>query len=263
MKHQHVLLAVAVLGFAALSLVLAGNPALEAASVQAQAEDREPGVITVTGDADVRVPPDQVVLTLGVETQHRDLFVAKTQNDEAVRALIALAEEYEVPARHVQTEFIHVNPVYEDEYAKRRDLAAYRVQKTVVITLGDVSRFEDLLSDTLLAGASHVHNVEFRTTELRQHRDAARALAIQAAREKAEALTGELGLHVGEPRSIREEYSGWYSWYNSWWGYRSGGGMSQNVVQQVGTSSYEPDSAVAPGQIAVNARVSVTFDIAP
>ena len=60
----------------------------------------------------------------------------------------------------------------------------------MVITLGDVSRFEDLLSDTLLAGANHVHNVEFRTTELRQHRDAARALAIQAAREKAEALTG-------------------------------------------------------------------------
>jgi uncharacterized protein YggE len=261
MKRQHLLLAVAVIGFAALSLALASGDGVRPAPVVAQAAEREPGLITVRGDADVRVPPDQVVLTLGVETQHRELAQAKSQNDEAVRALLAVAEAYEIPARHVHTDFFAVNPVYENEYSPRRVLAGYQVLKSVVITLSDVSRFEDLLSDALESGANHVHNVEFRTTELREHRDAARALAIQAAREKAQALTAELGLAIGEPRTIIEEYSGWYSAYNSWWGYRSGGGMSQNVVQQVGSASYEPDSTVAPGQIAVNARVSVSFEI--
>jgi len=261
MRRQHLLLAVAAIGFAALSLALASGDGLGAAPVVAQAAEREPGLVTVHGDADVRVPPDQVILTLGVETQHRQLAQAKTQNDETIRALLALAEGYEIPARHVQTDFISVHPVYNNEYTSRRTLVGYQVLKTVVITLSDVSRFEDLLSDALESGANHVHNVEFRTTALREHRDAARALAIQAAREKAQALTGELGLAIGEPRTIIEEYSGWYSSYNSWWGYRSGGGMSQNVIQQVGSASYEPESAVAPGQIAVNARVSVSFEI--
>jgi len=60
-------------------------------------------------------------------------------------------------------------------------LKGYSVQKTIVVTLSDLSKFEDLLSGVLEAGANYVHNVEFRTTELRKHRDQARALAIQAA----------------------------------------------------------------------------------
>jgi uncharacterized protein YggE len=263
MRRLHLFLAALAIGFAALSLALARGNGLRAAPVAAQGAEREPGLITVSGDADVRVPPDQVILTLGVETLHRELAEAKSQNDQVARALLALAEGYDIPARHVQTDFIAVSSVYENEYTARRVLVGYRVQKTVMITLSDVSRFEDLLSDALESGATHVHNVEFRTTRLREHRDAARALAIQAAREKAEALTAELGLGVGAPRTIVEEHSGWYSWYNSWWGYRSGGGMSQNVIQQVGSASYEPASAVAPGQIAVNARVSATFEIVP
>jgi Protein of unknown function (DUF541) len=57
--------------------------------------------------------------------------------------------------------------------------------------------------------STHVYGIEFRTCGLRKHRDAARGLAIQAAREKAIALAGELGQEVGRPIDIREEYKGW------------------------------------------------------
>jgi len=238
-------------------------PRLAAGRVVAEPCLAEPGLVTVTGDADVRVVPDQVVLTLGIETSDASLEAAKAENDAIAQRVLALTEEYSIPARHVQTDFVAIEPVYEDEYSLRTDLAGYRVLKTVVITLSDISRFESLLSDALLAGANHVHGVQFRTTELRKHRDAARALAIQAAREKAEALTAELGLTIGEPRTIIEEYSGWWSSYDAWWGYRWGASSgAQNVVQEAGSSGYVPDSALAPGQITVNARISVTFEIA-
>ena len=48
-----------------------------------------------------------------------------------------------------------------------------------------VDQFEELLSRVLLAGANHIYDIDFSTSELRKHRDAARALAMKAAQEKA------------------------------------------------------------------------------
>jgi hypothetical protein len=129
------------------------------------------------------------------------------------------------------------------------------------MTLRDLSRFEDLLSQALTAGVNYVQGIEFRTTELRKHRDEARALAIQAAREKATALAGELGQDVGEPQTIQEDQSGWWSGYSAWWGSRWGGTMSQNVIQEMGGTGWTGGSSVAPGQIDVTARVTVSFEL--
>jgi uncharacterized protein YggE len=128
-----------------------------------------------------------------------------------------------------------------------------------VVTLSDLGKFEDLLTGVLEAGANYVHGVEFRTAELRKYRDQARALAIQAAQEKAAALAGELHQELGEPVTITEEQNSWRSWYGYGWGSGPGQTPSQNVVVETGSSTLEEGATVAPGQITVNARVSVTF----
>jgi len=57
-------------------------------SCQAQAQENEgPRLITVTGDAEVKVVPDEVIITLGVETDNKDLNVAKTENDDKIKKL--------------------------------------------------------------------------------------------------------------------------------------------------------------------------------
>lgn len=226
-----------------------------------QSASEEPRVITVTGDAEVRVVPDEVILTLGVETWDKKLTKAKKQNDEIVARVLALAADHGVVAEHVQTDYVSIEPRYRNGYYEDRDFIGYFVRKTIVITLRDLTRFEDLLADTLDAGVNYVQGIEFRTTELRKHRDEARALAINAAQEKAGALAAELGQTVGEPQAIHEEQSGWWSPYSSWWRGYWGGAMAQNVVQETGSLSPATEGSVAPGQINVNARVSVTFEL--
>jgi uncharacterized protein YggE len=222
---------------------------------------REPRLITVTGDAEVRVVPDEVILTLGIETWDKNMDLAKRQNDEIVARVLALAADYGIAPEHVQTDYVGIEPRYRNGYYEERDFIGYFVHKTIVVTLRDLSKFEDLLAGALDAGINYVHGIEFRTTELRQHRDEARALAIRAAQEKAVALAGELGQQIGDPYTIQEVQSGWWSGYSAWWGSRWGGGMSQNVIQEVGGAAVLADSSVAPGQISVNARVSVSFEL--
>jgi len=232
-----------------------------AAWVEEPAVSKEPRLITVNGEAEVRVVPDEVILTLGIETWNKDVRVAKGQNDVIVEKVLALAEEHGIEPQHVQTDFVSIEPRYRNGYFEESDFIGYFVRKSVVITLRDLAKFEELLTGALEAGANYVQGIQFRTTELRAHRDDARALAIQAAQEKATALAGELGQQLGEPVTIQEIQSGWWSGYNAWWGSTWGGGMSQNVIQETGGGAPNDVGSLAPGQINVNARVSVTFEL--
>lgn len=225
-----------------------------------QPASQETRLISVSGDADVRVIPDEVILTLGVETWDKDLEQTKRQNDQRVRQVLALAQTYGIEAQHIQTDHISVEPRYGDDYEKRNFIGFF-VRKTIVITLKDISKFEDLLTDALGAGVNYVHGIQFRTTELRKHRDEARALAIKAAREKAIALANELGQDVGEPHRIYEERGTWWSSYGSWWRSRWGSAMAQNVIQEAGGSTVTAEGSMAPGQITVNAKVTVSFEL--
>jgi uncharacterized protein YggE len=219
----------------------------------------EPRVVTSTGNAEVKVAPDQVVITLGVAMQDPALASAKSQNDVVVRRVLEIAQDYGVKDDHIQTEYLNINPAYDYTSVGRQVLRGYEVDQTIVITLGDLSKFEDLISELLKAGVNYVHDVEFQTTELRKYRDQARALAIQAAKEKSEALAGELDQDLGQPVTIVEEQNTWRSWYGYGWGSRYDSGAAQNVVVEAEPGSLDSGATVAPGQITVSATVTVTF----
>ncbi|MCK4256193.1 SIMPL domain-containing protein [candidate division WOR-3 bacterium] len=223
------------------------------------ADQSEPRLIIVTGDAEVRVVPDEVILTLGVQTWNKDLSIAKTENDQRIQKIVDVGKKYKIEEKHIQTDYISIEPRYEDRWEHRKFIG-YFVRKTIVFTLRDTDIFEGLLSSVLEAGANYVHGIQFRTTELRKHRDQARALAIKAAQEKANDLAKELGQKVGKPYKIQENQSGWWSWYNTRWGSGRAGGMAQNVIQNVADPS-QSESSIALGQIKVNARVTVSFEL--
>lgn len=219
--------------------------------------------ITVSGDAEVRVVPDEVVLRFGVETRNANLDAATAANERHVAAVVAAARQHGVPLDLIQTDYLSLEP----QYTTRRssdlpipELYGYLVRRTVSVTLRDLDAFDALFRDAVAAGANQVHGIEFRTTDLRTHRDEARLLAVRAAREKAEALAGELGEAVGRPRSIAEGSAGWVSGYGLGW--RGGLGAVQNVIVSGPGGSAPVDGVTAPGQIAVRAQVSVVFDLA-
>ncbi|HKP37953.1 MAG TPA: SIMPL domain-containing protein [Pyrinomonadaceae bacterium] len=130
----------------------------------------EPPLITVTGQAEVRVPPDEVLFTLAIENIDKDMLAANRKTDDSVRQVLALARKHGVKPEDVQTSQISVQPKYNTddmEYEARRGvkrvLIGYQVSKTVAIRLTDISRFDVLLADILTAGITRLSNLEFPT----------------------------------------------------------------------------------------------------
>jgi hypothetical protein len=220
----------------------------------------EPRSIEVTGDAEIRVTPNEVSIGVGVETWDKDLAAAKKANDEKAAKTLEKAKSMGVKPEHLQTDYISVEPRYKDGYEKK-DFIGYFVRKTIVIRLKDVSKFEDVLSAALESGVNYVHGIHFRTTEIRKYRDQARSMAVKAAREKAEAVAGELGQKVGKPLKIKEEHCYWFAWYDSWRGERWARTGAQNVMQTARSASPEVGDSISLGQISVFARMGVVFEI--
>jgi uncharacterized protein YggE len=242
--------------FARLGGHQAAQPSSAVNQVDPAAEQRS---VTVTGSSQVLVIPDEVVLTLGVETADLQLANAQKTNDEIVKRVFQVASDMQIDSKYVQTDFINIEPRYQDSYTEKHFIG-YFVRKSIVITLKDLTKFEELYSRVLEAGVNYVHGIDFQTSELRKYRDQARALAIQAAQQKAVALAGELAQEVGEPVLIQENSDYWWSGYSSWWG-SSGAGMYQNVIQNSGQAPVDTEGTLAPGQIAVTANVTVEFDL--
>ncbi len=211
-------------------------------------------LITVTGQAEVKVAPDEVVFNLEVETLNKELATAKALNDESVRRVLALARRYQIPERNMQTDYISVVPKYyeatgPEDRRRDREFLGYEVSKRIVIILSDVSRTESLLSDVLTTGVNYVRGVEFRSTQIRKFKDQARTLAIRAAQEKATALTREIGQTIGKAYSIREDEPGRYD------------NMMQNTTVGVSAGASAEETTIALGQISIQARVVVSFEL--
>jgi len=242
------------------SILLVGFRTIEPAAAGTAAAAPVSRTISVTGEAEVRIVPDEVLVTLGIHTWDKNLETARRENDRILQRVLNLAGRYDLEPEQIKADYLDIQPHYEN-WDYPGDVEGYSVRRTVVVTLKDITRLEDYVTSVLGSGVNYIHGIEFRTTKLRTYRDQARELAIRAAREKADDLTSALDMQIGEPVSISEGQMGWWAWSgSSWWGsgYNS---MTQNVVQVSGGSGPELDSGLAPGQILIKASISVVFEM--
>src|SRR5262245_43273630 len=167
-----------------------------------RADESKERTITTSGESVVYVEPDEVILDFAVETRDQSLEKAESLNNEAAAKLVAAVKKLGIEDRYVQTDHLNVQILYHN--GNDLVVSGYSASRGYSVTLKDPKQFETLVDTVLKNGANRISNFEFRTKQLRKFRDQARAMAIKAAHEKAEALAGELKCKVGNPRAISE-----------------------------------------------------------
>src|ERR671912_2511800 len=82
---------------------------LTAATAAAQ-EKPEPPHVTVAGEAEMNIAPDEVVFDVTLQAFNKELKLAKTQVDERLKGLIGLARKHGVAESDTQTDYVKVDP---------------------------------------------------------------------------------------------------------------------------------------------------------
>lgn len=232
-----------------------------AVSLQGQVYDNR-SKISVNGEAVVYVKPDKIVIRLGIETSDPDIMAAKQKNNEILKKTFAVLKESGVEEKEIQTDYLSVEPRYEDGFA-RRNFLGFFVRNILAVNLADTGKVEGLITKALQAGVNNIFGVDFQTTEFKKYREQARELALKAAKEKAEKMASVLNLSVGSPIQITENFSGLPSYYSSWsgFGYGRGPAMTQNAIQNISSESGEISDTIALGKISMRANVVVVFEL--
>lgn len=243
--------------------------------------------ITVTGSAQINVVPDEIVIRVGIDTSDKSLTTAKNLNNDIVNKILTVAKTNDIKPEYVQTDALFLSPTG----GYKPGETVYSIHKTLVVTLQDNAKVIDVLSGILEAGASNIYGIEYRSTKMREYKDQARSLAIKAAKEKAMAMTADLGAKLGVPDTITEDqlwsYSPWcfnyygnynnfnnnYNFYCGYNGYNNFGmnGGANSIVnapngnaggQATGGQGSNDEHSAAAGQLQVYAHVTIVFELA-
>ncbi len=208
-----------------------------------------PPLVSVTGVGEVKVQPDEIVLNVGIDVRDKSLDVARKQSEERVAALLAYLKKAGIDPKNIQSTNINVYPNYTGEYSQSPEF--YMTQRSVTVTIKNVNKFDEILTGIYKTGANRVDGIEYRTSELQKYREQARKLAMQAAKQKATALTAELGAKVGRVYSINENSSEGYPMFQN--------RMANKMMESAQADMSGPTIAV--GQIVVSASIDVSFVI--
>ena len=216
-------------------------------SLFAQDNCSHPRIISVTGNAEIKVAPDEVALTLGVDSHDKDLAIAKVENDKRIKKLLNLAHASGVDPKNIQTSALSMGPEYSDQ--KIPQLLGYQVSQTVTVTLTDLSKYEDLMTNSLRAGVNRVDGINFFVADPRKYREEARLQAVRVAREKAKAMAAELGQTIGKPWEVIEQSD------------FDAQDMTANFGMRYKMPMQQEQSTVAGGEVTVRALVRVSFQL--
>ncbi|HEX8269162.1 MAG TPA: SIMPL domain-containing protein [Flavobacterium sp.] len=211
----------------------------------ASAQDSRPlPQISVSGEGKVKVAPDQATISVSVETRGADATQVKKENDQAVEKVIQFIRKSNVPKEDVQTQRVGLNPQY--DYGKKK--YTHVAVQTIEILLKDLSKYDALMGGLVESGINRINKVEFGSSKLAMHQAAARKLAIQEAKGKAEDYVSVIGQKVGKAYMINDNSQIYYPQP-----------MMYDMAKAGGVATEETRETLAIGEINITANVTVSF----
>jgi len=207
----------------------------------------EPRTISVTGEGSVVVPPDTVVVTLGVQTQGGEVGPAVAENNAAAQRLNQAVTALGVDPNDVQTTgfSIWTQPRY-DEFGNVTDEVIYTVDNSVNVTLRDVTLLGRLLGDVLASGANSVQGLNYTVDDPSPALETARRDALADAQRQAEQLASASGVTLGSILTVAENTTG---------------SMPATRRFEGEAPAASADVPTAPGTLEYTLQLSVTYEI--
>lgn len=155
--------------------------------------------ITVSGTGSVTTAPDEVIISVGVQTTNTDPVAAQQQNAQKTSAVISALKGLGIASDDIQTSGYRMysqTPDDDSPFAGKKEV--YVVSNTVTVTYNDVSRAGEIIDTAVLSGANNVNSVRFTISDEKAQSLRAQALiaAVAQARGDADTLAGALGVTI-------------------------------------------------------------------
>lgn len=248
------------LSTAALSISVAGLAGCaQAQSPQAvsfpnmlQVQNVEQNVITVQTAETVKVVPDMAEIRFAVSTQEKDAKTCQEKNNEDMSQVIQFLKDFGIPDESIQTSNYGMNPIY--NWSAGQTITGYEMETSLTVSDISIEQTGTLLTACVDAGINNINHISYFSSQYDTCYQEALTKAIDSARQKAQAMAEAGGCTLGAIVHVEEYADAQEARYD---GYTKRAAMADSG----GAIEADMAAAVEPGQVSIEARISVDFSI--
>ena len=219
-----------------------------------------PPMLTVTGEGESSARPDRAVVRLGAAAQAESASAAQEQVNQVMQAAIEAIRAAGIREEMISTAGIALYPVYSDHTPRPMPagqqrppeprIVAYRASNGVRVIVDDLSKVGDVIDEGVKAGANQIEELSFQLKDDTAARRNALTSAAKQARAKADAIAQAMGLRIDSVIDVTE------------------GGVHvlrpRMELARAGVAAMDAaGTPVQPGQVDVQATVTVTYRVSP
>jgi uncharacterized protein len=235
-----------------LLVLLLGFPAV----TQAHDETKpETPTLTVSETGTVPHAPDTAFVTFGMESPGKSLAEAQKRNSAVMNKVMDRLRALQIDKELIQTSSFTVSPQYRplpnrpaDVPPAAPEIVGYVVSNMVMVEIHALDRVGTVIEEVLKASANNFHGLHWGLRDEQSVRLSALKQAAAKAREKAAVLSEALHVKLVRVLSVNE------------------GGHVMRPAAPMARMAMEAsagDVPVSPGELKVEATVTLVYEIAP
>ncbi len=209
----------------------------------------EENTIHVTGTSELSFDPDEAEVWVGIDALEINADKAQEEANRVMNNIIDGLRYKGITEDDMETERLSLREekVWEDgKYVSK----GYRATQTLKITTDDLDKVGEIVDVAVANKANTISRINFGLSEEKEQEFKQQALAEATtnAKQKAEVIADSLGVKIKGVKTVTEsDYR--YMPY------------AYSMEKAVGSAAVEEATAVMPGDVEVNGRISVIYNI--
>jgi uncharacterized protein YggE len=195
-------------------------------------------LITVYGEASIKIKPDYVIIGIKLKKQLPTSEVERSTALEIFKAEDTKIRLFGFDAKNISETVIQV------------DSGVYF--KEVFLTITDLNALDKYLLELNSLGFTKYIYLDYRVKDYAAYKMQVKKEAINSARKKAVVLAAELGQTIGKAHIIEELAPEDYNWFAI-----HDRKHLENITFKLGADGY----VIEPGFLTLNSKIKVSFDL--
>ncbi len=205
--------------------------------------------MTVNGTGQVSLAPEVAYVYIGVHSQSDNVAQALEDNNQKAQSIATALKGLGIDEKDIQTSSFNIYP--QQQYGptgETTNVTTYNVDNTVYVTVRDLQILGQLLDVSVRSGANSINGISFDVTAKTKTQAIAdaRKLAVDSAREQAQALADASGVSLGDLMSLNS--------------YQTGSPVPM-MDAKGGFAAGVSQVPISAGQITINVEVGATYAI--
>ncbi len=162
-------------------------------------------VMEMYGEGTIKADPDQIYMTIGVQTENEDVKQATTDNAYRATQVLNALQKIGIPSNQIETTEYNIQPIYQYEDGKS-NLKGFRVEHLYRIRLTQLNMAGEVYDTAIQAGANVARGLSFELSNPSEYYCVALQKAYEDALRKACSLANVMGVQLAKhPLKVQEQ----------------------------------------------------------